>query len=145
MLSRPSRVSFYARSITCVVQCCQARQRPPRAARRHASAVDLPTRAGLLYGMTNPAPRVAVSFLIAAVAAAFPAKAQVPAPLARDTVLWKGIIAAEDARADDMRSLDPIVRGLQSADPFIRRLAVRALGRFERPSLVFGIAPLMSD
>ena len=90
--------------------------------------------------------------LIALVTLATPVLAQVPAsPFApsatatRDTVLWGAIIAAEDARADDMRSLDPIVRGLQAPDPFIRQLAVRALGRFERPALVFGITPLLSD
>lgn len=87
--------------------------------------------------------------LLALLTIATPVLAQVPAspfvPLPRDTVLWAAIIAAEDARADDMRSLAPIVKGIQHADPFIRRLAVRALGRFEKPALVFGITPLLAD
>ena len=89
--------------------------------------------------------RPSVLFLAGLTAAVSTAPAQTPGTTPRDTVLWGAIIAAEDARADDMRSLDPLVRGVQSPDPFIRRLAVRALGRFERPALVFGIAPLLSD
>lgn len=63
----------------------------------------------------------------------------------RDTALWSAIIAAEDTRADDTRSLDPLVRGVNWPDPMIQRLAVRALGRMERASLVPGIAPMLAS
>src|SRR5262245_27697950 len=103
------------------------------------------SRGGVLLVMNSTPPRFWFFATLVLLISTSTLRAQVGAPPARDTALWAAIIAAEDSRADDMRSLDPLVRGVQSADPFIRRLAVRALGRFERPSLVFGITPLLSD
>lgn len=63
----------------------------------------------------------------------------------QDPVLLSAILAAEDARADTPAELAPIFRGLTNGDPRVRRIAVRALGRMERPELVPQILPLLSD
>jgi hypothetical protein len=52
------------------------------------------------------------------------------------------IIAAEDARAPTQASLDVLLAGARSSKPAIQRLAVRALGRLERPELAGTIALL---
>ena len=62
-----------------------------------------------------------------------------------DPLLWAEILAAEDRRADSPEGLDPILRATRSASAEMRRLAVSALGRMERVSLVPSILPLLSD
>jgi cyclophilin family peptidyl-prolyl cis-trans isomerase/HEAT repeat protein len=77
------------------------------------------------------------------------APVQVTAPEFRwqnlDTLLWAGMLAAEDARVDTPEALDPIMRGLSSQSPETRVVAVRALGRMERASLLQDIVPLLAD
>ena len=63
----------------------------------------------------------------------------------QDDSLLHAILRAEDARADTEEELAPIVRGLADGNSEIRRIAVRALGRMERPELVPQILPLLSD
>ena len=63
----------------------------------------------------------------------------------QDDTLLHAILRAEDARADTAEELAPIVRGLTDSSSEIRRVAVRALGRMERPELVPQILPLLSD
>ena len=63
---------------------------------------------------------------------------------AEDTTLVARIRAAEDARATTPEALAPIMRGLDSRDPEVQQMAVRALGRLERPDLVPVITPLLS-
>jgi cyclophilin family peptidyl-prolyl cis-trans isomerase/HEAT repeat protein len=55
------------------------------------------------------------------------------------------ILVAEDARAPTQADLDIILDGTKSSDPAVRRAAVRALGRLERPDLLERIAPLLED
>ncbi len=59
--------------------------------------------------------------------------------------LLQAILAAEDARAATTEALAPIVQGLTARDAEVRRIAVRALGRMERPGLVPQILPLLAD
>ncbi len=59
--------------------------------------------------------------------------------------LLQAILAAEDARAATPEALAPIVQGLTAHDAEVRRIAVRALGRMERSSLVQQILPVLSD
>ncbi len=59
--------------------------------------------------------------------------------------LLQAILTAEDARAATSEALAPIVRGLTARDAEVRRIAVRALGRMERSSLVPQILPMLSD
>lgn len=54
------------------------------------------------------------------------------------------IIAAEDARAQTPASLEVLLSGAASATPRVQQLAVRALGRIERPALADAIAPLLA-
>jgi cyclophilin family peptidyl-prolyl cis-trans isomerase/HEAT repeat protein len=56
----------------------------------------------------------------------------------------QAILAAEDARAPTQALLDVLVAGTRSSKPEIQRIAVRALGRLERPGLADAIAPLLT-
>ena len=62
-----------------------------------------------------------------------------------DSLLWAEMLAAEDSRADTDEGLAPIVAGLDSPSSETRQVAVRALGRLERPALVPLIVPLLQD
>lgn len=61
-----------------------------------------------------------------------------------DTSLLAAIRAAEDARASTQEDLAPILQGLDSGDPEVQRIAVRALGRLERASLVPVLVPKLA-
>jgi cyclophilin family peptidyl-prolyl cis-trans isomerase/HEAT repeat protein len=61
----------------------------------------------------------------------------------RDSIF--AILVAEDARAPSAADLQIILDGTKSADPGVRRIAVRALGRLERPELLEPIGPLLAD
>ena len=63
----------------------------------------------------------------------------------RDVDLRAAIIDAEDARATSPEGLQPLEEGLRSTDPDIQRLAVRAVGRLERPETTDLIAPLLAS
>jgi cyclophilin family peptidyl-prolyl cis-trans isomerase/HEAT repeat protein len=62
-----------------------------------------------------------------------------------DSLLWAEMLAAEDSRADTDEGLAPIIAGLDSPSRETRQVAVRALGRLERPALVPLIVPLLQD
>lgn len=68
-----------------------------------------------------------------------------PSPLEAQTDLRlrEAILVAEDARPTTRDGLAPPLAGLRSEDTVAQRLAVRALGRQERPDLVPDIAPLL--
>jgi cyclophilin family peptidyl-prolyl cis-trans isomerase/HEAT repeat protein len=70
--------------------------------------------------------------------------AQRTVPVADGAALRAAIALAEDRRAEDDRGLAPIRQGLKG-DPALQVLAVRALGRLERVSLVPEIAPLLES
>lgn len=61
-------------------------------------------------------------------------------PLVMDAML-----AAEDARGASPEGLTPLLEGIASGDASVRAVAVRALGRLERPDLVGDILPLAFD
>ena len=60
-----------------------------------------------------------------------------------DTSLIAAIRAAEDARASTPEGLAPMLQGLDSGDPEVQRMAVRALGRLERATLVPVLIPML--
>jgi cyclophilin family peptidyl-prolyl cis-trans isomerase len=70
--------------------------------------------------------------------------AQRAAPAADGAALRAAIAAAEDRRAEDDRGLAPIREGLKG-EPALQVLAVRAMGRLERASLVPEIAALLES
>ena len=55
------------------------------------------------------------------------------------------IVVAEDARAPTAADVQIILDGTKSGDPAVRRVAVRGLGRLERPALAERVAPLLED
>lgn len=63
---------------------------------------------------------------------------------ASDALLKQAMVAAEDARAPEEGDLAPILDGLRSTSADVQQLAVRALGRLERATLVPQIAPRLS-
>ncbi|MEO7455976.1 MAG: peptidylprolyl isomerase [Gemmatimonadaceae bacterium] len=62
-----------------------------------------------------------------------------------DTVALQRLLVAEDARGLGADGLAPIVDGLASRDTLLRRVAVRAVGRLQRPDLGVRLVPLLSD
>ncbi|MEX1182795.1 MAG: peptidylprolyl isomerase [Gemmatimonadota bacterium] len=58
---------------------------------------------------------------------------------------WQAVLAAEDARAPGDRELYVLLRATRSTEAELRRMAVRALGRLERPALLSELAPLLQD
>ncbi|UCG85774.1 MAG: HEAT repeat domain-containing protein [Gemmatimonadota bacterium] len=62
-----------------------------------------------------------------------------------DAQLWQTMLTAEDARAETAEEMSPLYQGLRSEDPVVRQIAVRALGRLERPALVPSIVRLLTD
>lgn len=55
------------------------------------------------------------------------------------------ILSAEDRRAPDAAALGVLTGALHDLDPAVQRLAVRALGRLERPALVPTLAPMLAS
>lgn len=55
------------------------------------------------------------------------------------------MLLAEDARGPGAEGVAVLVEGLASRDAAVRRQAVIALGRFERPALTAPLAPLLAD
>ena len=55
------------------------------------------------------------------------------------------ILLVEDQRGRGPDGIGPMLRAVTSADPVVRQVAVRGLGRLERPYLIDEIAPLLAD
>jgi len=68
-----------------------------------------------------------------------------PSLLEIDSLVWAELSSAEDQRGATEQQLESLLAGSRSSDPGIRRIAVRALGRLERPSLVPSIVLLLTD
>ncbi len=62
-----------------------------------------------------------------------------------DVDLRAAIIDTEDARAAGPAGLQPLEDGLASSDPDIQRLAVRAVGRLEKPENIGLVVPLLAS
>ena len=62
-----------------------------------------------------------------------------------DLAFRQSMFEAEDSRGADPAGLATLLAGLESPDPEIRRLAVRALGRLERADLSDRIVQLIDD
>src|SRR5436309_7421101 len=77
-----------------------------------------------------------IAFFFVALGSALPAQA----PLA---VTPLAVLKAEDRRAASASDLVVIRAGTRSGDPQTVRVAVRALGRLERPALVADILPFL--
>lgn len=62
-----------------------------------------------------------------------------------DRAVLERLLVAEDARGKGAGALAPITEGLTSQDTLIRRVAVRAVGRLQRPDLAGKLIPILSD
>ena len=62
-----------------------------------------------------------------------------------DRAVLERLLVAEDARGKGAGGLAPITEGLTSQDTLIRRVAVRAVGRLQRPDLAGKLIPILSD
>lgn len=74
-----------------------------------------------------------------------PGQAQNLNALQAEQALRQGIFEAENSRAPDAAALKALTAALKDQKADIRRIAVRALGRLERPSLSETIAVLLAD
>ncbi|MCU0255319.1 MAG: HEAT repeat domain-containing protein, partial [Vicinamibacterales bacterium] len=94
--------------------------------------------------MRSAAALALAAIVLAASAATLPAQpAPTQAPAAPSLRLR--MLAAEDARDPSPAAIAPLIQGLRSPDAELRRVAVRALGRLERPELRRHIVPVMKD
>ena len=74
-----------------------------------------------------------------------PAAAQAAGTPAADTAALQRLLAAEDARGTGRDGLGPLLAASTAADTTLRRVAVRALGRLQRPELGRRLLPYLSD
>jgi cyclophilin family peptidyl-prolyl cis-trans isomerase/HEAT repeat protein len=62
-----------------------------------------------------------------------------------DTAALQRLLMAEDARGTGAEGLGPLLTALEGSDTLMRRLAVRGLGRLQRPELGGGLLPRLAD
>ena len=93
--------------------------------------------------MPAPGPRLALC--LALVLSPAPATAQVPGAVPVDTVALQRLLVAEDARGTGPEGLGPLLTALGGSDTLLRRLAVRGLGRLQRPELGRRLLPHLAD
>ena len=62
-----------------------------------------------------------------------------------DTAALQRLLAAEDSRGTGADGLTPLLRAVSSSDTLLRRVAVRGLGRMQRPALGKLLLPLLDD
>ena len=71
--------------------------------------------------------------------------AQTPGSQHTDTVTLQRLLVAEDTRGTGRDGVEPLLAALTSRDTLLRRLAVRGLGRFQRPDLGRRLVPFLTD
>ena len=74
-----------------------------------------------------------------------PLPAARPAVAPTDTAVLQRLLVAEDARGTGRDGIEPLLSALSGSDTLLRRLAVRGLGRFQRPELGRRLVPFLSD
>ena len=72
------------------------------------------------------------------------AGAQLSAGRPLDAALLRRLLAAEDARGTGADGIAPLLEGARSGDTALARVAVRALGRLQRPELIGEIMPMLA-
>ena len=71
--------------------------------------------------------------------------AQAQRPWRPDTAALQRLLIAEDARGTGADGLAPLLTGIHSSDTMLRRVAVRGLGRLQRPDLGHQLGELLTD
>ena len=91
-------------------------------------------------------PRLALGLALTLWASLAAGQATAPAGgAAVDTALLQRLLVAEDARGTGAEGIDPLLTALSGRDTLLRRLAVRALGRLQRPELGRRLIPSLAD
>ena len=92
-------------------------------------------------------PRLALGLALTLWASLAAAQAAAPAAggVAVDTALLQHLLVAEDARGTGAEGIDPLLTPLSGGDTLLRRLAVRGLGRLQRPELGRRLLPSLAD
>jgi cyclophilin family peptidyl-prolyl cis-trans isomerase len=116
--------------------------------------------------MTRAGPRMALAAALASLAVSAPSVSGLDAPTASgcgapsvrlcahraprpgtppDTAALQRLLTAEDSRGTGPDGLTPLLDALSSPDTLLRRIAVRGLGRMQRPSLGRLLVTLLAD
>src|SRR2546426_8252977 len=85
--------------------------------------------------MLPPGARITLAVALTLLLPPRPGTAQMRAASTLDTGALQRILAAEDARGTGPEGLEPLLTALHSPDTLFHRLAIRGLGRFQRPEL----------
>jgi cyclophilin family peptidyl-prolyl cis-trans isomerase/HEAT repeat protein len=85
--------------------------------------------------MPPPGPRLVVCLALILSAPLQPGAGQTPVDSGIDTVVLQRLLVAEDARGTGREGLSPLMSALRSPDTLLHRLAIRGLGRLQRPEL----------
>ena len=93
----------------------------------------------------RPGLALCLALSLSSARAAAQATGPTAADTAADTAALQRLLAAEDARGTGRDGLEPLLAALTGADTTLRRLAVRGLGRFQRPELGRLLLPALSD
>lgn len=93
--------------------------------------------------MFPPGSRIA--FCLALTLTARSGAAQMPTDSTVRTDVLQGLLVAEDARGTGHEGLAPLLTVLRSSDTLLHRLAIRGLGRLQRPELGRLLLPLLND
>ncbi|HUR95168.1 MAG TPA: peptidylprolyl isomerase [Gemmatimonadales bacterium] len=68
-----------------------------------------------------------------------------PVSVAVDTAALDRLLVAEDERGTGRAGLQPLLVALDGADTLLRRVAVRGIGRLQRPELGLRLVPYLAD
>ena len=66
-------------------------------------------------------------------------------PFRPDTAALQRVLVAEDMRGTGIDGITPLVEGIHSSDTLLRRIAVRGMGRLQRPDLTRQLATALTD
>lgn len=80
-----------------------------------------------------------------ALAGAFNAPAHAQRLMRVDTARLQRLLVAEDARGTGVDGINPLIMELRGTDSLLRRVALRGLGRLQRPELVPLLLPTLAD
>jgi cyclophilin family peptidyl-prolyl cis-trans isomerase len=90
-------------------------------------------------------PRLALGLALTLWASVAAGQAAGSGSASADTAVLQRLLAAEDARGTGADGLEPLLAALSGGDTLLRRLAVRGLGRFQRPELGRRLLPSLAD
>jgi cyclophilin family peptidyl-prolyl cis-trans isomerase/HEAT repeat protein len=85
------------------------------------------------------------SVLALLVISTIPATLYAQRPFRPDTARLQRLLVTEDARGTGFDGVTPLVEGFQSTDSMLRRVAIRGMGRLQRPGFAHQVAGALTD